>query len=138
MQLVEALVASTVFTVSAGAALQISAAAAASSLSSRAREQALEQIEQDRVQLQGLWRQSLAQPIECGQALAVMEAQAARFPPPSGVERQLQRSPEAGVLEIRWQLSASPAVQRRRLVSPLGLGLCSPQTSAAPIGAGVL
>lgn len=131
MQLVEALVASTVFAVAAGGALQITAATAASTLSGRAREQALERLEQDRLQLQGQWRQALTAPLTCQQALAAMESLAAGLTPPAGVQRQLRRSPDADALEISWQLSAMPQVQRQRLVSPLGLGLCVPPSSSA-------
>jgi hypothetical protein len=126
MQLVEALVASTVFALSAGGALQISAGTAAGTLSSRAREQALERIEHDRLQLQGQWRAALAQPMPCDAALAAMEAISAAQPPPPGVQRALARSGSADLLEIRWQLEQTPELQRRRLISPLALGLCLP------------
>jgi len=139
MQLVEALVASTVFAVAAGGALQITSATAASTLSSRARDQAQERLEQDRLQLQGQWRRSLTASLSCQQALAAMESGAAALPPPEGVQRQLRRSPDAEALEISWQLSGLPQLQRRRLVSPLALGLCvSPASPAAPSAGGLL
>jgi hypothetical protein len=138
MQLVEALMASTVFAVAAGQALQMSAATAVSSLANRAREQALERIEQDRLQLQGLWRQSLTQPMDCGQALAAMERQAASLAAPVGVQRQLRRSSEQDLLEISWQSGAAPLLQRQRLISPLVLGFCPPPASVTPVGGGDL
>lgn len=127
MQLVEALVASSVFAISAGAALQISAGSAAGTLNTRAREQALERIEQDRLQLQAHWRAALAQPMACAAALAVMEAISASQAAPAGVSRSVQRSGQAELLEISWALEQAPQLQRRRLISPLALGLCLPE-----------
>jgi hypothetical protein len=138
MPLVEALVASTVFAVAAGGALQITAATAAGSLSGRARDQALERLEQDRLQLQGQWRRVVTAPLSCQQALAAMEVLAAGLRSPEGVQRQVRRSPDLEALVISWQVSGMPQVQRQRLVSPLGLGLCVPPTSAVAVSAGGL
>lgn len=131
MQLVEVLVASTVFAVSAGGAMQMSAATAASTLMSRTREQVLESIEQDRLSLQGYWRRSTTQSMTCLAVLVMMESQAGQVMPPAGVQRQLRRSSEGELLEITWQGIGSEAVRRRRLVSPLALGLCAPSLVAA-------
>ena len=49
---------------------------------------------------------------------------AERVPVPPQLRRALLPADQADALLVRWWVEASPALQRERLFTPAGLGLC--------------
>jgi hypothetical protein len=137
MNLVEVMVASTVFATASGSSLQIWAASAGTSQQGVQRQQVLERMEIDWLRLQAQWRQ--AAPAEgalnqsCQEAAAEMVALAQRVPVPPQVRRQLEPSADGRALLVRLQ-SQEPAVERQRLFSPALYGFCG---DPAPVAEGM-
>lgn len=124
MQLVEVLVAASVFTAAAGGSLQLFAQAASHSQHGELRQQQLERIEIDRLQLQAHWRRQLQDQAVCPLNREQLQALAAQLPPPPRVQRQLLPGDQPEELRVRWRFEGEAAVVRERLVSAAGLGLC--------------
>jgi type II secretory pathway component PulJ len=123
MQLVEVIVAATVFTAASGSSLHLFAQAASRSHATEARQQQLERIELDRLQLQAHWRQKLAEQMLCSSSSEQLQALAAALPPPPQLHREVSASDPGDGLRVRWRLTGEAAVVRERLVTPAGLGL---------------
>jgi len=122
MHLVDVLMAGSVFAIASGGSMQICSATAlqAQQLNSR---QGLEQrIEQDRLQLQTHWRSSGA--TDCTSAASQLPLLAAAVPVPTGLTREVLLSSDGQSVQLRWTATADPALQRQRLVSPAGMGVC--------------
>jgi hypothetical protein len=122
MHLVDVLMAGSVFAIASGGSMQICSATAlqAQQLNSR---QGLEQrIEQDRLQLQTHWRSSGAP--DCSAAASQRPLLAAAVPVPTGLTREVLLSPDGQSVQLRWTATADPVLQRQRLVSPAGMGVC--------------
>ena len=131
MQLVEVMVAATVFTAASGSSLHLFAQAASTSQATEARQQQLERIELDRLQLQAHWLQTLAEQMLCSPSPEQLQAFAAALPPPPQLQRELIASDSGDGLHVRWRLSGQAAVVRERLLTAAGLGLGC--TAGAPL-----
>lgn len=131
MQLVEVMVAAAVFTAASGSSLQLFAQAAVSSQATELRQQQLERIELDRLQLQAHWRRELASQQQCSPAAEQLRRIAATLPAPPQVERDLLAGDQADELRLRWRFEGHSAVVRERLVTSAGLGLACP--ASAPL-----
>jgi len=126
MQLLEVMVAASVFTAASAGSLQLFAQAASSSQASELRQQQLERIELDRLRLQALWRRQLQAASSCAVTPDLLRELAASVPPPPQLQRELLLAEQPGELRLRWRFEDQPAVVRERLVTPAGLGLaCS-------------
>ena len=131
MQFVEVMVAASVFTAAAGGSLQLFAQAASSSQQGELRQQQLERVEFDRLQLQAHWRRELQAQDQrsCPVGSDQLQVLAAQLPPPPQVQRELLMGEKADELRLRWRVDVQAAPVRERLVTGAGLGLCS---AAAP------
>jgi len=130
MQIVEVLVAAVVFSAASASSLQLWSQAAVSAEGAQRQAQQLERIELDRLQLQAHWRRDLEAEAACGDGGDAMKAVAAALPVPPQLQRELLPSSEpAGVL-VRWRVASEPALQRERLFTPEGLGVCRADTPA--------
>lgn len=125
MQFVEVLVAASVFTAAAGGSLQLFAQAASSSQQGELRQQQLERVEFDRLQLQAHWRRELQGQSFCGVGADQLQALASALPPPPQVKRELLPGARTDELRLRWRIASQSAPVRERLVTAAGLGLCS-------------
>lgn len=126
MQLVEVMVAAAVFTAASGGSLQLLAQAASNSEQTESRQQRLERIELDRLQLQAHWRRQLAAEGGCAISTEQLRASAAALPAPPQLQRELVAGAQADELRLRWRFEAEPAVVRERVVTPAGLGALCP------------
>jgi hypothetical protein len=128
MQIVEVLVAAVVFSAASASSLQLWSQAAVSAEGAQRQALQLERIELDRLQLQAHWRRDLGAEAACGDGGDAMKAVAVALPVPPQLQRELLPSPEpAGVL-VRWRVASEPALQRERLFTPAGLGVCQANT----------
>jgi hypothetical protein len=130
MQLVEVMVAAAVFTAASGSSLQLWSHAAVSSQAAELRQQQLERIELDRLQLQAHWRHDLASDTGCGISRDQLVAVASALPVPPQLQRELLPGDQVDALRVRWRVASDPALLRERLFTPAGLGLCQ---SDAPL-----
>lgn len=135
MHLIEVLVAGTVFTIASGSSLQFWNATAMRAQQLNSREHLEQQIEHDRLQLHTLWRSSAPGNTPtaeggCTTTAPQLLALANSRPPLPALRREIQVSPDGQALQIHWQAVGDPVVQRQRLVTPAGLGLCSLPTAA--------
>jgi type II secretory pathway component PulJ len=124
MQLVEVMVAASVFTAAAGGSLQLFAQAASSSQQSELRQQQLERVELDRLQLQAHWRRQLQGEASCSVNPEQLQAMAAQLQPPPQVQREVLPGEQAEELRVRWRIAGHMSVVRERWVTAAGLGLC--------------
>ena len=132
MHLVEVMVAGSVFLGASCSSLQIWAASGNSAQQWIARRQALERSEQDRLLLEAHWRRSLPAAFDCSQAAASMANLAQQAAADSTLQRSVQLNPDGRSLSLEWRSVGSggsnggSAFERKRLVAPAGLGLCTP------------
>ena len=156
MHLIEVLMAGSVFAIASGSSMQLWSATAVRAHQLSTREQLEQQIEQDRLQLQTLWRNSLqaqgqtATPTsqvapDGSQAIAAapdtgctatapqLLTLAASQPAQPSLHREIQLSSNGKALQIQWRAIGDPHIRRDRMVTPAGLGLCGlpPAESAA-------
>lgn len=132
MNLVEALVAASLFLAGVAASLQLWAGAGGSQRSLDQRQHLRERIERDRLVLQSHWRLTLAS-ASCPTVEQMLQA-AVALPPAAPVERQAQVGGDGQTLQVLW-----PAAGRQRWYTAAGLGLCpetSPLTDSQLEGAG--
>lgn len=133
MQLVEVMVAATVFAMATGSSVQLWSRAALGSQQVEIHQQQGERIELDRLQLQARWHAGLRQP--AGPACAVSPAQlvkvAERVPVPPQLRRDVTPVDQGSALRVRWSGEASPALARERFFTAAGLGLCVPLVAAS-------
>lgn len=122
MQLVEVMVAAAVFTAASGSSLQLFAQAAGSSQQAELRQQRIERIELDRLQLQAHWRRELEAADACALSAEELRALAASLPVPPQVQREVVLSDQLDELRLRWRFTGEPGVVRERLVTTAGLG----------------
>lgn len=131
MQLVEVLVAGVVFTAASGSSLQLFAQAASSSQQTELRQQRLERIELDRLQLQAHWHRELAGAEACAISAEQLKALAAAVPAPPQLQREVVLGEQPDELRLRWRFAGEPGVVRERLVTAAGLGTSC--TASAPL-----
>jgi hypothetical protein len=131
MQLVEVMVAAAVFTAASGSSLQLFAQAAGSSQQMELRQQRLERIELDRLQLQAHWHRELAGAEACAISSEQLKALAASVPPPPQLQREVVLGEQPDELRLRWRFDGEPGVVRERLVTTAGLGTSC--TASAPL-----
>lgn len=124
MQLMEVMVAAAVFTAASGSSLQLWSRAAGTSQQAELRQQQLERIELDRLQLQAHWRQRLTTESGCAISREQLIAVASALPVPPQLQRDLIPADQDDALQVRWRAERDPALQRERLFTPAGLGLC--------------
>lgn len=133
MQLVEVMVAATVFAMATVGSVQLWSRAALGSQQVEIHQQQGERIELDRLQLQARWQGELRQP--AGPACAVTPAQlisvAERVPVPPQLRRDVVPVDQGSAVRVRWWVEASPAETRERLFTAAGLGLCDPLAAAS-------
>lgn len=130
MQIVEVMVAAAVFTAASGSSLQLFAQAASRTQETEARQQRLERIELDRLQLQAHWRRQLQGSTACATSPEQLRALAAAVPVPPQLQREVAVGEQPDELRLRWRFDGEPAVVRERLVTTAGLGAsCSATTS---------
>ena len=122
MQLVEVMVAAAVFTAASGSSLQLFAQAAGSSQQAELRQQRIERIELDRLQLQAHWRRELEAADACALSAEELRALAASLPAPPQLQREVVLSDQPDELRLRWRFTGEPGVVRERLVTTAGLG----------------
>jgi hypothetical protein len=124
MQLIEVMVAAAVFTAASGSSLQLWSRAAGTNQQAVLRQQQLERIELDRLQLLAHWRHDLASEPGCPISRAQLIAVASALPVPPQLQRELLSADQDGAVQVRWRADMDPALQRERLFTPAGLGLC--------------
>ena len=122
MQLVEVMVAAAVFTAASGCSLQVFSRVASSIEQADLRQQQLDRIELDRLQLQAHWRRELLGQAICISSLDQLRAMAATLPPPAQVVRDLRAGDQVDELRLRWRFEGEPGVVRERLLTIAGLG----------------
>ena len=120
MQLVEVMVAAAVFASASGSSLQLFAQAAGSSQQTELRQQRLERIELDRLQLLAHWRRALAG--GCAPGPEQLQALAAALPVPPQLQRELSAGNHPDELRMRWRFVGENAVVRQQLVTGIGIG----------------
>ena len=137
MHLIEVLVAGSVFAIASGSSLQFWSATAVRAQQLNSREHLEQQIEQDRLQLHTLWHNSSTASNTptadsgCTATALQLLALSNTLPPQPSLRREIELSPDGQALQIHWQAIGDPVVERHRLVTPAGLGLCS-LPAAAP------
>ncbi len=151
MHLIEVVMAGSVFAIASSSSMQLWSATAVRAHQLSAREQLEQQIEQDRLQLQTLWRNALQNPPQtqsqaqaqatqvdqgaaqaagastttgCTATAAQLFTLASSQPALPSLRRTLQLSPDGQALQIHWNATNDPSVKRDREVTPAGLGLC--------------
>lgn len=136
MHLVDVLMAGSVFAIASSSSLQLWSATAVRAQQLTQRDQLAQQIETDRLQLQILWRDNLplmGSSSGCSATAAELLTLATNSPVPPALRRDLQLSADEQELQIHWSASRDTHLQRERLVTPAGLGLCSlPPAEPAP------
>ena len=120
MQLVEVMVAATMFAAASGSSLQLFAQVASSTQQTELRQQRLERIELDRLQLAAQWRRALA--AACATSPEQLQALAAAVPAPPQVQREVLAGEQPDELRLRWRFVGEGAVVREQLVTRVGLG----------------
>jgi hypothetical protein len=131
MQFVEVMVAAAVFTAASGGSLQLFAQAASSSQQSELRQQRIERIELDRLQLQAHWQRELSGDAACSIRPQQLKALAAAVPAPPQLQREVVAGEQPDELRLRWRFAGEPGVLRERLVTTAGLGTSC--TANAPL-----
>ena len=126
MQLVEVLVASGLFALASGSSLQLWGQLGRGVQQGELREQMLQRIEIDRLQLEARWRADLQPSPQCLGKAEAMQALAASLPVPPQLQRSIALSSQPEELRVHWQAAAEPHLVRERWFSAAGLGLCSP------------
>lgn len=126
MQLLEVMVAATVFSAAAGSSLQLWSQAASGTQRSEQREQLQERIELDRLQLAAHWRRALQPDQACAVDQNRLLSVAAVLPVPPQLQRQVLADPTSGGVLVRWSAGETPAIARERLFTLAGLGLSCP------------
>jgi type II secretory pathway component PulJ len=124
MHLVEVMVAAAVFSAASGSSLQLWSHAAGSSHRAELRQQLLERIDLDRLQLQAHWRQELAGGSGCGLSSGDLVEVASALPVPPQLRREVVPVQSGDGLLVRWEVAADPTTTRERVYTPAGLGLC--------------
>jgi hypothetical protein len=135
MNLIELSLAALLFAGATVSSLQLWGAAADASQSTEHRQDQLDQMERDRLQLMGAWRQQLLPGRDCASALAQLEAVATALPaPPAPLQRQLMRSADGQMVLVRWRVvdGTINGLERLRGFTPAGLGLCDGAPAPAP------
>ena len=122
MALVEVMVAAAVFTAASCGSLQLFAQAADNSQQTELRQQRLERIELDRLQLQAHWRRALSGVAPCSVTPEQLKALASSVPTPPQVHREVVAGEQADEIRLRWRFDGEPAVVRERLLTTAGLG----------------
>jgi len=145
MHLIEVLMAGSVFVIASGSSMQLWSATAVRAHQLSSREQLEQQIEQDRIQLHTLWRNALLNAPQtpststtgCAATTAQLFTIASTQAPVPTLRRSLQLSPDGQALQVHWTASADPSIQRDRVVTPAGLGLCglAPENTLASVTA---
>jgi len=120
MQLVEVMVAAAVFASACGSSLQLFAQAASSTQQTELRQQRLERIELDRLQLLAHWRRALAG--VCATGPEQLQALAAAVPALPQLQRELAAGDQPDELRMRWRFVGENAEVREQLVTSAGLG----------------
>lgn len=132
MHLLEVVIAGGVFAVASGSSVQLWSAMAVQAHQLTNREQLEHQIEQDRLMLQTLWRNS-AQPVTeeaepaasgCRASATELLALASSQPVAASLRREMLLSPDGRSLRIQWSAAGTAGPRRDRVVTPAGLGLC--------------
>lgn len=127
MHLVEVMVAGGVFLGSSCSSLQIWAASGNSAQQWVERRQAMERSEEDLLLLEAHWRRTLTAALDCNQAAASMASLAQQTSAESTLQRSVQLNPDGRSLSLEWRsVSNGSTFERKRLVAPAGLGLCTP------------
>jgi hypothetical protein len=124
MQLIEVSLAAVLFTAATGGSLQLWAASGSQQQQLASTNELEERIELDRLQLQAHWRQGIAPGQSCPAVLEQLEPVAARIQPPPQVLRALHPAGDGGGVQVVWSIPGKPTLQRQRLFTPAGLGLC--------------
>ena len=124
MHLVEVMVAAAVFSAASGSSLQLWSHAAGSSHRAELRQQLLERIDLDRLQLQAHWRQELAGGSGCGLSSVDLVEVASALPVPPQLRRQVVPVQSGEGLQVRWEVADDPGTTRERIFTLAGLGLC--------------
>jgi len=124
MQLVEVMVAAAIFSAASGSSLQLWSTAAGSSHQLEHRQQLVERMELDRLQLQAHWRRALVSEPDCSISRERWMAAADAVPVPPQLQRELVISDQMDALQVRWRAEADPTLQRERLFTTAGMGLC--------------
>ena len=140
MHLIEVVMAGSVFAIASSSSMQLWSATAVRAHQLSSREQLEQQIEQDRIQLHTLWRMSLQNAPQipttnttgCAATAAQLFAVASSQPALPSLRRALQLSPDGQALQIHWTAGADPSIQRDRVVTPAGLGLCGVAPTNTP------
>ena len=124
MNLPELIVAASVFLGACSGAAQMGAASAGAMTQSRTRTAALEQIEAQFLAAAPVIRAGVGESADCADAAQGMqEALEAGLPPlPQGVQRQVRLT--ASGMHVHLEFTGSSGLQRTRLLSPVGFGLC--------------
>ena len=125
MQLVEVLVASGLFALASGSSLQLWGQLGRGVQQSELREQILQRIEIDRLQLEARWRADLQPSPQCMGQTQAMEALAALLPVPPQLQRSIAQGDQPGELRVHWRAVTHLSLERERWFSAAGLGLCS-------------
>lgn len=133
MQLVELMVAASLFAGAISGSLQLWSDAAATSQRLDHRQLLLERIELDRLQLMAQWRRHAVSSQLCPGDPDALVQSAAHLPPPPQLQRFLERQPNGPGVKVRWSVASDPTLQRQRLFTAAGLGLCRavPLTTAS-------
>lgn len=132
MNLIEVLVAGSVFAMASGSSVQIWAAGASSARLGEDSQQVLERTELDLLRLKASWRQAADQGAaraDCGLAVVQMQERAQAIQPPPRLERRVVPSADGAGIEVHYR-SATPHLERARLFTPAALGLCPAQEVA--------
>lgn len=124
MHLAEVMVAAAVFSAASGSSLQLWSHAAGSSHRAELRQQLLERIDLDRLQLQAHWRQELAGGSGCGLSSEDLVEVASALPVPPQLRREVVPVQSGEGLQVRWEVADDPGTTRERIFTPAGLGLC--------------
>ncbi|MBV2351504.1 hypothetical protein KUL97_07260 [Synechococcus sp. HK05] len=131
MQLVEVMVAASVFAMATGSSVQLWSRAALGSQQVEMQQQQAERVELDRLQLQARWQAELRP--SCSVSPAQLITVAERVPVPPQLRREVVPVDQGAALQVRWWLEASPANARERLFTAAGLGLCDPVAAAEEV-----
>ncbi len=131
MTMIEVLIGSTVFAISAGASLQLWALAGAATVAEARQQQRMEQAEAVLLRADMALRRLAPGGVDCSTAASQLRDVLAADPLGPGLERQLEPSASGDGVVLRLAV-AGEATPRQRLYVPAVLGLCGP----APQGGG--
>ena len=129
MHLIEVVIAGSIFAITSSSSLQLWSATAVRAHQLSTSETLELQIEQDRLQLQTLWRSSPRTTADtsetnCSATAEDLLALAASEPVTPSLRRESRLSPDGQAVEIEWSGGSDPKLQRTRVITPAGLGLC--------------